>query len=332
MGSTSMASTSDRSSEPSIEPRPAPGEAERTLAKDGSAAARADQAAHPDHDAPPTTGSPPGASPPHPWRKRLLLAVAVVGLAFGGYRLVPVVETMLNTVSTDDAYVNGHVTFVAPRVAGQVSRVLVDDNYRVKKGAVLVQLDKEPYQVQVAIKRAAVVSAEADLAAAQAQVRGLEAIGGSQRWQLQSAMEQVNNQIATLRANVATYVSKKATLALAQANLKRGEELVSSGGISKEEFDVRRQTVKVDEAAVEQALQQVYASRVYLGLPPQPANGHDLTEVPPDLEQTFSAVRTALYTLVQTTAQLGLPMASADVTPKQFLAEFRKQAADGNLD
>ena len=249
-----------------------------------------------------------------------------------GYLLVPVVETMLNTISTDDAYVNGHVTFVAPRVAGQVSRVLVDDNYRVKRGDLLVQLDKEPYQVQVAIKRAAVGAAEADLVAAEAQVRGLEAIGGSQRWQLQSAMEQVNNQIATLRANVATYVSKKATLALAQANLKRGEELVSSGGISKEEFDVRRQTVKVDEAAVEQALQQVYASRVYLGLPPQPANGHDLTEVPPDLEQTFSAVRTALYTLVQTTAQLGLPMASADVTPKQFLAEFRKQAADGNLD
>ena len=26
----------------------------------------------------------------------------------------------LNSVSTDDAYVNGHVTFVAPRVAGQI--------------------------------------------------------------------------------------------------------------------------------------------------------------------------------------------------------------------
>ena len=76
----------------------------------------------------------------------------------GGWGLLPgpVVETMLNTVSTDDAYVNGHVTFVAPRVAGQVIKVLVDDNYRVKKGDLLVQLDKEPYQVQVAIKQAAV--------------------------------------------------------------------------------------------------------------------------------------------------------------------------------
>src|SRR5262249_2901607 len=154
----------------------------------------------------------------------------------------------LNTVSTDDAYVNGHVTYVAPRVAGQVSRVLVDDNYRVKKGALLVQLDKEPYQVQVAIKQAALRAAEADLVAAQAQIRGLEAMGGAQRWQLESAMEQVRNQIATLHANVATLNSRKATLELAQANLKRGVELAASGGISKEELDQRRQTVKVDEA------------------------------------------------------------------------------------
>ncbi len=69
-------------------------------------------------------------------------------LSLGGYLLAPIVEMMLNTVSTDDAYVNGHVTFMAPRVAGQVSRVLVDDNDRVMKGDLLVQLDKEPYQVQ----------------------------------------------------------------------------------------------------------------------------------------------------------------------------------------
>ena len=62
------------------------------------------------------------------------------------------------------------MTFVAPRVAGQVSKVLVDDNYRVKKGDLLVQLDEEPFQVQVAIKQAAVAAAETDLVAANAEV------------------------------------------------------------------------------------------------------------------------------------------------------------------
>ena len=191
----------------------------------------------------------------------------------GAYWLVPVVRTMLNTISTDDAYVNGHVTFVAPRVAGQVKKVFVDDNFRVKKGAVLVQLDKEPFEVQLAIKQAAVVSAEADLGAAEAQVRGLEALGGSQRWQLESAMERVASQIATLRANVATWESNKAHLELTRANLKRGEQLAPGGGISKEDLDVRKESVKSDEAAVEQALQAVYATRVSLGLVPMPAKG-----------------------------------------------------------
>ncbi len=55
---------------------------------------------------------------------------------------IPWIEQSFNTVSTDDAYVNGHVTFVAPRVGGQISRVLVDDNNRVHKGDLLAELDK----------------------------------------------------------------------------------------------------------------------------------------------------------------------------------------------
>src|SRR4051794_10792041 len=88
-----------------------------------------------------------------PKRKLLagMLGVAVLAvlLVFG----VPWVEKMLNTVSTDDAFVNGHVTFVAPRVAGQISRVLVDDNNRVHKGDLLAELDREPYRVAVSEKQ-----------------------------------------------------------------------------------------------------------------------------------------------------------------------------------
>jgi membrane fusion protein (multidrug efflux system) len=77
----------------------------------------------------PATPAGPKSSPP--WGKWLLLGGAVAGLVALGYYLKPTIKTMLNTVSTDDAYVNGHVTFVAPRVAGQVAEVLVDDNVRV---------------------------------------------------------------------------------------------------------------------------------------------------------------------------------------------------------
>jgi membrane fusion protein (multidrug efflux system) len=261
----------------------------------------------------------------------VVLAVVVVGLAASGYYLVPWLRTVLNTVSTDDAYVNGHVTFVAPRVSGQVTTVLVDDNNRVKRGDVLVRLDREPYEVQVAIKQAAVEVAQTNLIAAQAQVRGQIAQARAGRYKLEHAIEDVDNQIANLRAAVATLNSRKATLQLAEANLKRGEELAPSGGISKEDLDQRRQTVKVDEAAVEQALQQIYAIRVGLGLPAQPGKGHDLTEVPPDLDQTFSAVRQALGELLQSAAQFGYYPSSWTATPKEAVEAFYKQDPEGNL-
>src|SRR5262249_43944955 len=152
----------------------------------------------------PRVGEGGGGGPPsHRRRRWLLLALLTAGLAVGAYYLVPWVITALNTVSTDDAYVNGHVTFLAPRGSGQGMKVFVDDNYRVKRGDVLVQLDKEPYQVQVAIKKAAVVSAEADLAAANAQVRGLVATARANRFKLEHSIEDVNTQIANLHAAVA---------------------------------------------------------------------------------------------------------------------------------
>jgi membrane fusion protein, multidrug efflux system len=129
-------------------------------------------------------------------RRKLLIgvlgAVVIAAAVFG----IPWIRFVLSTVSTDDAFVNGHVTFVAPRVHGQVSRVLVDDNNRVRKGDLLIELDKEPFRDAVAVKKAAVVTAEADLQAARATVHGIEAQARSRRWQLQQAIENVENQIA----------------------------------------------------------------------------------------------------------------------------------------
>jgi membrane fusion protein (multidrug efflux system) len=157
----------------------------------------------------PTTGSTqtdslskesPGRSHGSVKKRRLLLGTAgalvlLAALVFG----VPWVQQTLNTVSTDDAFVNGHVTFVAPRVPGQVLRVLVDDNNRVRKGDLLVELDKEPFRLAVAVEQAAVDTAGADLVAATAAVRGLEAQALSQRWKLQLAVQDVDNQIALAR-------------------------------------------------------------------------------------------------------------------------------------
>ena len=141
----------------------------------------ADGAAHPDHRATDPATDPPSAASAARGRGAIapLAKMAAAGRGpwpawrSGVISWSPTVETVMNTVSTDDAYVNGHVTYVAPRVArpggpGPGGR----QRPREARGTCWSSSISEPYQVQVDIKKAAVVSAEADLKAAEAQVRG----------------------------------------------------------------------------------------------------------------------------------------------------------------
>ena len=265
-------------------------------------------------------------------RRRWLILVGILAGALLLFIGIPRLIRAFNTVSTDDAYVNGYVTFVAPRVGGQVASVLVDDNNRVKKGDVLVELDPEPYQVQVAIKQSAVDTAQANLVVAKAAVQGLIGQTRSQRFKLARAIEDVDNQIALIRARVATWEQSKATLVLAQAEFDRAERLLASKVVSAEEYDQRRETLDIAKAQVTQALENVLQARVALGLPAQPPQGKTLAEVPEDLDQTFSSVRQAQADLLQSAAQLGVTPSSYNLTPKQTLDEFYRRDPTGDLD
>ncbi len=319
---------------------PAPPDKVLTRVPDGTSAAAADPASHPDATAAPTDGSlsvtqrqPPVSAPPgYRYRKWLLWAGSVAALVVGGCFLVPLVTTALSTVSTDDAYVNGHVTLVAPRVPGQVMKVLVDDNQRVKKGDLLVQLDKEPIQVQVALKRAAVQVAEANLAAAESAARGLEAQLGAQRWKLQNASEQVDAQVALLRSQVAALRSQEAILVRARADYNRAVSLSSEALIARADYDLSEQQLRVAAASVTQAQEAIAQIRVSLGLAPQPEKGKSLSDVPPDLNQTFSSVRAALAECMLTWTMLGQPLASTELTPTKALEKFRRLDKNGNSD
>ena len=58
------------------------------------------------------------------WRIRSAIGVLAALVLAAIWKFgVPWIELTLNTVSTDDAYVNGHVTFVAARVSGQIARM-----------------------------------------------------------------------------------------------------------------------------------------------------------------------------------------------------------------
>ncbi|HUZ34197.1 MAG TPA: biotin/lipoyl-binding protein [Xanthobacteraceae bacterium] len=205
------------------------------------------------------------------WKQRLAIGVLAALVLAAIWKFgVPWIELTLNTVSTDDAYVNGHVTFVAARVGGQIAQVFVDNNNRVHKGDVLAQLDKEPYEDAVAVKRATVDTATADLQAATASVRGLEAEARSLRWKLQYAIQDVDNRVAVLHARIAGLEKSKATLKLAQLEFARAQQLLPQATISQQEYDRRQAALSVAQADESQATADVQQIRVSLGLPAQP--------------------------------------------------------------
>jgi len=97
-------------------------------------------------------------------RKNFLWVVAVLAVVGGAW----FTHNQLTWESTDDAYVQAHVLMLAPRVAGTVSKVLVDENEEVKAGQVLVLFEGQDYATAQSQAQADVASLQADLTQAQA--------------------------------------------------------------------------------------------------------------------------------------------------------------------
>jgi len=93
------------------------------------------------------------------------LGIAIALLGGGGalYWL-----SVRGTESTDDAFIDGHVSQVAPQVAGRVIALLVDDNQTVAPGQVLLRIDPRDFQVRLDQAQAQRGQAAAALAQARA--------------------------------------------------------------------------------------------------------------------------------------------------------------------
>lgn len=78
-------------------------------------------------------------------------------------------------VSTDNAYVSGHVGVVSARVPGRVAKVLVDDNQPVTAGQVLLTLEPQDFEVAVAQAEATLKRLRQELAAQYARVAAARA-------------------------------------------------------------------------------------------------------------------------------------------------------------
>jgi membrane fusion protein, multidrug efflux system len=106
--------------------------------------------------------------------KRLALyaAIGLTALAIGGYGYHWMTVGRF-IESTDDAYIGGEITVIAPKVAGFIDQVAVTDNQPVQPGDLLVKLDDRDYRATLDRAQAAVAAQRATLANLNA-TRGLQ--------------------------------------------------------------------------------------------------------------------------------------------------------------
>jgi multidrug resistance efflux pump len=180
-----------------------------------------------------------GWSPP---RRGLKTTIILAGIALAGALVVLYawgLPPFTRTVEiTDNAYVRGWTTIIAPQVSGYVDDVLVQDFHYVRAGDPLVRVDQRIYQQRVDQGRANVQTALANLRNADQSQRSAE---------------------ANVEAQKAAIGSAEAQLARAQADMRRVDELVDRGSVSLRERD---QTL----AALRQAEAQMNQSRAQLAI------------------------------------------------------------------
>jgi membrane fusion protein (multidrug efflux system) len=168
-------------------------------------------------------------------RAGLILAlVIVVGVLLGGYMWF---KGQVD-ISTDDAFIQGHIHEISPRVPGYVKQVLVEDNQFVHKGDLLVELDPSNYQARVRIAQARLDVAQNETSGNYAQVQAARA-GLSQ---VQARLEQ------------------------ADLDLERGQALFAKKTIPKEQFDRLVTARKVASSQVREAKEALRRARALLGL------------------------------------------------------------------
>ena len=212
---------------------------------------------------------------PHSKKPLIILAIIVVVAGIIGFIVWFVGR---NDVSTDDAYTDGNVVTMVPKVSGYVVALYVDDNSRVRKGDLLLRIDPRDYltaqtqaQAQLALAKAQLTSAQDALSVARVQYPA----------QLQSARAQQQAAAATLAQADASYlrqheVDRRATTQenidqstsqqqSAISSLKGASAQLTIARLVPEQIAQAESTVSEREAQVQQQEAQLAQANLNLG-------------------------------------------------------------------
>src|SRR5882724_4812761 len=168
--------------------------------------------------------------------------------------------------STDDAFIEGHVTQVAPQVAGRIARVLINDNQFVNAGEVLVQIEPSDYEATLQKERANLASAQSRQTQASAQLTVDQARAEQERANVTAAQAEAIRAEADSKRYEAIGTSgvsqsqidlaaTRARSTAANLTAAGNKELAAEAQVSLDQASIRTAAaeVKRSEAAVQQA-------------------------------------------------------------------------------
>lgn len=178
-------------------------------------------------------------------RRPLLLALGAAVLLAGGVYGGKAFVHARHYEGTDDAFIEGHVVQVSPKVAAHVVAVRFDDNREVKRGQTLVELDPRDFAVALEVAEANLLAARGRLAQAEAQGQVARAGADQARAEITSA---------------------EATHENAAADLGRNQDLNRQRVIDRREFDASTAQAKGTAAVLEAARQRAAGARAQIAL------------------------------------------------------------------
>src|ERR1700752_1265702 len=205
------------------------------------------------------------------WFRRILLLAGVVLLVAAIFPGISSYRYFNSHVYTDDAYVDGSVGLISSRITGTVVKVFVEDNWRVKAGDTLLELDPSDYQVQVN-------AAEAQLERAR------------------QTVDQLYAQVEAARSGLALAQSQ---LGQARIDYNRARQLKGQGVVSSEYYDQANTALRVALATEGLANHQLIQAEAALGINGQDYSRYD-RPVGEEAEAALEAAKLYLsYTVIK---------------------------------
>src|SRR3984885_564356 len=210
------------------------------------------------------------AGPAKPRSKKPLIILGAV-VVVGAIIAFIIWFVYRNQVSTDDAYTDGNVITMAPKVSGYVVELLIDDNSRVRKGELLLRIEPQDFQTaraaalsQLALAKAQLKTAEtalriarvqfpAQLVSAEAQKQSAAAILAQAR--ASYARQHEVDRRATTQENIDTSTSQQLS---SNANLRSAQAQVAIAGLVPEQIQQAMNAVPEKTAEVHQPERQLH--------------------------------------------------------------------------